>query len=347
MSGLSAQDVTELERLDGLLKGGSYYDLFGLKDGYSRDDLKKAYYALSRRFHPDRFYRQDLGPLQARVEEVFAGINEGYRVLGDESERQKYDRERVGAKSSRRPPSPPSARAPDSSPRPEPPRAPEPPPKPVQEHVVSFTPRAAPPPPPPRPAEPPPKPAEAARVVPPSVDRLKAPFMERLRKAKAHFKEGKEAADAGNWPKAASAFYMAYTFDPKNPEYERLFRDADPRSRRMQAEKLLELARKAESYASTKEALINYQKAADLDPPMGEPFFRLAKMLGKDADTKVVMGHLRKAAEKEPNNVEYRVAFAKALEDANLRLNAAREYKAALELKPDNAEAKEGLKRTR
>lgn len=80
---------------------------------------------------------------------------------------------------------------------------------------------------------------------------------------------------------------------------------------------------------------------------MGEPFYRLAKALGDGADQKVVLGHLRRAAEKDPANAEYRLSLAKALEAANLRLNAHREYKAVLDLKPDNAEAKEGVKRTR
>lgn len=254
MSTLTPQDVAELGRLRGILQGGSHYELFGLKDGFTRDDLKRAYYTLSRRFHPDRFYRQDLGELQSQVEEVFVGINEAYRVLGDEAERARYDRERVnrGGKRPAAPAAPTSGRA-GEPPRADapragtPPTAPTPPAAPVSEHVVSFKPRPAPPPPPPT-AAPPSEPAkvEKPRIVPPSVDRLKAPFLERLRKARAHAKEGQEAAAAGQWPKAASAFYMAHTFDPKNPDYERLFKDADPKSRRMQAEKLLEQARKVE-----------------------------------------------------------------------------------------------------
>jgi tetratricopeptide (TPR) repeat protein len=108
---------------------------------------------------------------------------------------------------------------------------------------------------------------------------LKAPIIERLKKARGFFKLGEADVAANEWSKAARNFKLAMEFDPRNEEYKKRFTEADAKGRRQQAEKQIELAKKAESFSSTKEAFFHYHQAVGFDPPMGEPFYRLGKII--------------------------------------------------------------------
>src|SRR5690554_6951498 len=49
----------ELICLHEQLEKMSYYDLFGLSLGATKKEIKRAYFRLSKRHHPDNFFRQD------------------------------------------------------------------------------------------------------------------------------------------------------------------------------------------------------------------------------------------------------------------------------------------------
>lgn len=106
MSSLSAEEHHAIEELSARVESGDYYAILGVEPGCGQDDLKKAYYDLSRRFHPDRFYRRDVGDMLEQLEEVFTGINISFEVLSDDVKRRRFDLERsksgVGASLSER-----------------------------------------------------------------------------------------------------------------------------------------------------------------------------------------------------------------------------------------------------
>jgi len=63
-----------------------YYDILGVKKAASADDIKKAYRALAKKFHPDK----NKGNKDA--ENKFKEISEAYEVLSDKEKREQYDR---------------------------------------------------------------------------------------------------------------------------------------------------------------------------------------------------------------------------------------------------------------
>ncbi|HEY6099559.1 MAG TPA: DnaJ domain-containing protein, partial [Anaeromyxobacter sp.] len=68
-------------------------DLFvrlGIPDTAGRDDAKKAFLAIARQFHPDRFASPSLADLQNVVRDFFASVNEAYEVLSDDKKRAEY-----------------------------------------------------------------------------------------------------------------------------------------------------------------------------------------------------------------------------------------------------------------
>ncbi len=62
-----------------------YYDILGVSRGASADEIKKAYRALTRKYHPDA------NPGNAEAEAKYKEINEANEVLSDPTKRAQYD----------------------------------------------------------------------------------------------------------------------------------------------------------------------------------------------------------------------------------------------------------------
>lgn len=62
-----------------------YYKTLGLTKGASKDEIKKAYRKLARKFHPD------VNPNDKEANKKFQQINEANEVLSDPDKRKKYD----------------------------------------------------------------------------------------------------------------------------------------------------------------------------------------------------------------------------------------------------------------
>jgi len=68
----------------------NYYELLGVSESASPDEIKKAYRALSLKCHPDR------NPNDEGAKEKFQALNEAYETLSDEKMKQEYDMTRNG-----------------------------------------------------------------------------------------------------------------------------------------------------------------------------------------------------------------------------------------------------------
>jgi tetratricopeptide (TPR) repeat protein len=180
------------------------------------------------------------------------------------------------------------------------------------------------------------------------VSALKRQLIRRLKKARVHHRSGQEAEADGRWVAAASSYYLAHQYDPRSADYEADYRRANGKARTIQAARLVQLARNAEDYGSHREAIVYYQKACELDPPEGEAFYRLGVLLRRlDPEDRTVLDSLRAAVVKTGTRAEYRLALAEVYEATGMKLNAHREYQAALKLEPGNDTAKSGARRTR
>ncbi len=59
-----------------------YYNVLGVSKGASKDEIKKAFYKLAHKYHPDK---------KEGNEAKFKEVNEAYQVLSDDAKRSKYD----------------------------------------------------------------------------------------------------------------------------------------------------------------------------------------------------------------------------------------------------------------
>ncbi|MFB6262919.1 MAG: DnaJ domain-containing protein [Bradymonadaceae bacterium] len=83
----------ELACLHAQLDDIDHYEFFGVASSAPRGEIKRAYFEYSKRFHPDKFFRRELGPFEEMLEDVFQRVTRAHRVLSDPDKREEYDEE--------------------------------------------------------------------------------------------------------------------------------------------------------------------------------------------------------------------------------------------------------------
>lgn len=74
------------ERLDGM----DLFTLFEVDLNASAEVLRRAYFRRSRLFHPDRYFRRQLGPYKKMLERIFAWMAASYEFLKEDANRASY-----------------------------------------------------------------------------------------------------------------------------------------------------------------------------------------------------------------------------------------------------------------
>lgn len=67
------------------------FELLEIARGADDKDVKRAYFRLSKEFHPDRFYMRDMGEYRMRVTKIFHALKQAFEVLSDEERRAAYE----------------------------------------------------------------------------------------------------------------------------------------------------------------------------------------------------------------------------------------------------------------
>lgn len=68
-----------------------HYRILGVTPEAEKKEIRSAYFALSKRFHPDAYFGKELGPYKRMMEAIFKCITEAYEVLRKKKSRGEYD----------------------------------------------------------------------------------------------------------------------------------------------------------------------------------------------------------------------------------------------------------------
>jgi curved DNA-binding protein CbpA len=81
----------EIDALFALVHTADHYRILGIEHAAESSQIKRAYYALAKRFHPDRFQRDADATLRSQIEAAYMKITQAYETLHDARSRAAYD----------------------------------------------------------------------------------------------------------------------------------------------------------------------------------------------------------------------------------------------------------------
>ncbi|RME22434.1 MAG: hypothetical protein D6798_15815 [Deltaproteobacteria bacterium] len=331
---LTPEQQQELDRLYALAEAQDLYGLLGVHVDADANEIQQAYYALSRKWHPDRFFRKDLGEYAERLEIAFVMITQAYKTLTDPMKRRQFNRENQ-ARLER------EAEAARARARRQPRQAPPPPPVTRSDGRESIRDRLA------RNAEKRSASSIAAgrRIRERMEARVRARLLEQLRKARTFYETGLQDMEAGRVIKAAGAFELACQYDPHNETYRQQLEVAKEQARAARIAQLVVQGEQAESYQQVKQAIHFYRQAVELGPTDGKVYHRLGNLVRLDEnDDREALALFRNAVKYSPDVPEFRMSLGELYQELGLRLNARREFQAVLELDPNHEGARAALK---
>ncbi len=77
--------------LQRLSKATNHYEVIELAPNAKTNEIKDAYYAMARRYHPDRFHLKSGTAVHNRISSAFARVTQAYETLTDPNARAAYD----------------------------------------------------------------------------------------------------------------------------------------------------------------------------------------------------------------------------------------------------------------
>ncbi|MBM4384862.1 MAG: DnaJ domain-containing protein [Deltaproteobacteria bacterium] len=287
--------------------GRKYHEILGVAANADTKAVKKAYFALSKKLHPDRYFRRKTGSFGPLIETCFKRLLAAYELLSDPATRAAVEAAQLERTTqhlaSADAGNAASARASSLDAR-----------RRLRERVSSMHAHA--------------RHHDAQR-----------------RKAKGFFEHGMSAFAAGRWIEAAGAVRLAIAFDPDNSAYLKEFPNVQRKAHDERAKHLVKQAEVALEMRDYSAALDHFEEALLYRPADAELAFRSAKLsMQISGDLKRSKEFAAQAVECAPENGEYRKMLAGIYAAAGLRANAKREFEAALRIAPDDKEAKAGLR---
>jgi curved DNA-binding protein CbpA len=87
----------ELTALAERMRGKGYFEVLGIPEKATDEDVRRSYVELAKKTHPDRFSGAS-EPVRKLAEEVFGLVSKAYETLGDVRRRTQYLLDRKGSK---------------------------------------------------------------------------------------------------------------------------------------------------------------------------------------------------------------------------------------------------------
>ena len=295
--------------------GQSYHQLLGVERDAETKDIKKAYFKLSKEFHPDRYFRKEIGGYEKRLEFIFKAILEAYELLSDPTVRAEIEKSMSAAAQAAPVASP--AGPPDESGN--------------------------------RPVTPPRELTKLERLRARMPFKLPPSFLaERQQRAREFFDAAQRDVMNNKFIEAAQTIRLAIAFDPFNEAYKDGFGIVQARAVEMRAEQLVAEADEASAAGIADEKMYTqilrlYEEALLYRPHAPELNDRAARAAIECKQLTKAVEYAETALEHSPDVAQYHITMAlvhKARGNVGHGIN---ELEKALELESNNDEARKLL----
>ena len=290
-----------------------YFELLDVPRDADTKQIKRAYFSLSKVYHPDRYFRARLGDYSARLVRIFRKLVEAYELLSDPTTRAEIERT----------------------------MGPMPEPEPVAE--VSEADAA------PKWKLPPRKLTKRQTLerlrrhfrIPPQI------LAERKLKASQFFDAAMVAAKRERWQEAAPSLRLAIAFDPWNNEYRTRFSDILSRDYEQRAAKLLDSDGDAVDQADKSEALRLLEEVLIHRPADPEVNHLAAQLALEIRELERATEYAEAACELRPESSEMRLTLARVFCAGGMRDKAKSVLTEAARLDPENKEVQTEIQKLR
>ncbi len=92
---ITMEEKKEILFLYSKLDECTYYELLDVSTLATVDEIKKAFVRLSRRFHPDNYFRKQLGSYKSKLNKIYNALGVAHSTLTDSSERREYRKQLI------------------------------------------------------------------------------------------------------------------------------------------------------------------------------------------------------------------------------------------------------------
>jgi curved DNA-binding protein CbpA len=268
--------------------------------------VKKAFYELSRKFHPDRYFGKNLGSFRPRIERVFKKMTEAQNVLTDEAKRKTYLDQHPYLKRKAAPAGTAPA-APVEAPKPK-------------------------------------SPEEERRDAERRARLAHHPYLSKTSKVGDLLKRARELIGRGEYSLAFNDVNAAVKIDDKNLEAKALLAEVRRKAEAQRADQETQRGMDLHEMDPHK-ALSFFRTALAIDSRHPKALLMAAKLVHQtNGDPKEMAALAQRAVETHPHEVEPRVIWAHALELGGMKALAKRQWEEVLKLQPEHGEAKKRLK---
>lgn len=318
--GLSVSEKREVIFLSQNLPRLDHFEFFDIEPTADRTEFKKAFFAFSKKYHPDARYQRDAGPFEPYIQFIYRharevnelwqsderfrivyaraveGRNRAYRegleaMREEQAHRKRQDR---------------LALARDRKTQ-------------IQERLARN--------------------AKARRV-----QSNRGPGLERVNRAEKFYQDGMAQYQEGNVGPAANLLRLAVTYDPRNRVYAQAFEKIDREARYARAERIWAQGEDAANMGRVNEAIDHWSQAVELSR-RADYAARLAQYLHEqNKDVRKAVWAAELAVASAPQDVDYLVLLATIYETAELVAKAAGALERALKEAPGDDGIKKKLK---
>jgi curved DNA-binding protein CbpA len=285
----------------------NHFEVLGISASATSDQVRDAFHALSRKFHPDRFHGKQLGSFKSRIDAVFRRIIEANNVLTDPTKRQAY----LDAN--------PLIRA-------------------ATRVATGTTPALQP--------EAPKTAEDQSREAERRARLSRHPYLAKSSKVQEHLIKAKAHVAKGEFSHAFTMLNLASQFDPLNVEVKTLLIDVRKKAELLRSETEYKRGLTALEQGNEDLALGALKAAVSASASNHAAAFKAAQILEKKGgDVKEVSAFAQKAVDASPTTVEYRVLLGRMLELGGMKTLAKKHFEEAVRLGPEHPDVKKHVKK--